>query len=419
MKIESNNIILISNTDVYNMKKNFIIIVVFVIVYFGTVSTHVVGLNPVVPTFRNGNTLYVGGDGTGNYSSIQDAVDDAVDGDTVFVYSYSSPYNENVVVEKSINLIGEDKDGTVIDGMSTDPLWIKTSSVSVSGFTMTKAVLNAGIHIVEKKWYDELAVLTDITISDCIIKNSKCVGIWMESTQRVDILNCDINNNDGSSILISDSSQVTVANCEIHENGKELGPGTGYSGGIHTRAGDFGGCYDVEISHCNITHNKLTGIDIGQSHNVDIHHNIISHNSWRGITITGGFFNLLSDIVIRDNIISENGEGRYLHCGIFIQGCRDLVTVKHNNISSNHNDGIYLLRASQNSIIENNLIDHERNGYFENFCFLNQWDGNYWDDYDGSEGINGPWKVIKGRFFRFIPWVNFDRHPANKPYLIT
>ena len=39
------------------------------------------GFNP------RGNVLYVGGSGPGNYTKIQDAVDDASDGDTVFVYS--------------------------------------------------------------------------------------------------------------------------------------------------------------------------------------------------------------------------------------------------------------------------------------------------------------------------------------------
>ena len=34
-----------------------------------------------------GNTLYVGGSGPGNYTKIQDAINDANDGDTVYVYS--------------------------------------------------------------------------------------------------------------------------------------------------------------------------------------------------------------------------------------------------------------------------------------------------------------------------------------------
>ena len=60
-----------------------------------------------LPTSR-GNILYVGGSGPGNYSKIQDAIDNASDGDTVFVFNDSSPYNENIIVNKQISLIGED-----------------------------------------------------------------------------------------------------------------------------------------------------------------------------------------------------------------------------------------------------------------------------------------------------------------------
>jgi hypothetical protein len=52
-------------------------------------------------------TLYVGGTGPGNYTSIQSAINDATSGDTVFVYS--GTYYENIVIDVSINLIGENK----------------------------------------------------------------------------------------------------------------------------------------------------------------------------------------------------------------------------------------------------------------------------------------------------------------------
>ena len=54
---------------------------------------------PVIPLSR-GDTLYVGGNGPGNYSTIQEAIDDASDGNTVYVYDDSSPYYENVEVDK-------------------------------------------------------------------------------------------------------------------------------------------------------------------------------------------------------------------------------------------------------------------------------------------------------------------------------
>ena len=65
------------------------------------------------PTSR-GEWLYVGGSGTGNYSSIQRAIDNANDGDTVFVYS--GTYYEYINVNKSINLIGENNIKTIING---------------------------------------------------------------------------------------------------------------------------------------------------------------------------------------------------------------------------------------------------------------------------------------------------------------
>jgi len=73
-----------------------------------------------------GKTLYVGGSGAGNYTRIQDAIDNASDGDTVFVYSRR--YIENIVIEKSLSLIGiseefgsgNDSGKPVIDGNFSD-----------------------------------------------------------------------------------------------------------------------------------------------------------------------------------------------------------------------------------------------------------------------------------------------------------
>jgi len=84
-----------------------------------------------------GKTLYVGGDGPGNYSKIQDAIDDAGDFDTIFVFDYSSPYYEHVKIDKRINLVGEDRNTTVIDGDSSgDVVYVTADWVNISGFTI-------------------------------------------------------------------------------------------------------------------------------------------------------------------------------------------------------------------------------------------------------------------------------------------
>ncbi len=90
---------------------------------------------------RNGKTLYVGGSGPGNYTRIQEAINDAEDGDTVFVYDDSSPYYESVNVNKSINLIGEDRYTTIIDGSelhsSCDAILITANYTNIQKFTLT------------------------------------------------------------------------------------------------------------------------------------------------------------------------------------------------------------------------------------------------------------------------------------------
>jgi len=80
-------------------------------------------------------TLYVGGSGPGNYTTIQAAVDLASHEDVVFVFS--GTYYENVIISKRVALIGEDRETTIIDGQKiTNVISTDRSEVTVSGFTI-------------------------------------------------------------------------------------------------------------------------------------------------------------------------------------------------------------------------------------------------------------------------------------------
>ncbi|HWR27413.1 MAG TPA: hypothetical protein VN377_03130, partial [Candidatus Thermoplasmatota archaeon] len=88
-----------------------------------------------LPTSR-GNWSYVGGSGPGNYTKIQDAINDSHDGDTVFVYS--GLYTETIVIPTAIRLIGESKNTTRITAkiLSGEALIsLSSSNVTISGFT--------------------------------------------------------------------------------------------------------------------------------------------------------------------------------------------------------------------------------------------------------------------------------------------
>ncbi len=84
-----------------------------------------------------GTILYVGGSGPNNYTRIQDALNESSDGDTVFVYDDSAPYVERLWINTSIQLIGENKETTVIDGQyDYSTIWSMATGVTVRGFTI-------------------------------------------------------------------------------------------------------------------------------------------------------------------------------------------------------------------------------------------------------------------------------------------
>ena len=86
-----------------------------------------------------GKTLYVGGSGGDNYTTIQEAIDDAINGDTVFVYDNSSPYPESININKQISVIGENRDTTIINGESGPDYIVHISSdnAEINGFTIS------------------------------------------------------------------------------------------------------------------------------------------------------------------------------------------------------------------------------------------------------------------------------------------
>jgi len=175
-------------------QSSLIVLILFLFIGLSIIpSSGVLLINIHSAINSNGTILYVGGDGHGNYSSIQAAIDNASVYDTVFVYNDSSPYNENVKVDKPLSLIGEDRNTTIIKGNKGSRtvvfLGSDVGNVLVSGFTITED--SCGISIREnnniikgnKIVFNKRAIFLDDNtcnteiINNFIIHNSE-IGIW-------------------------------------------------------------------------------------------------------------------------------------------------------------------------------------------------------------------------------------------------
>lgn len=84
----------------------------------------------------NSNMIYVDFSGGADYTSIQDAVNASPDNYTIFVYG--GIYLENIVINKTVVLMGEDVATTIIDGNGTgDAIYIsEAGKANISGFTI-------------------------------------------------------------------------------------------------------------------------------------------------------------------------------------------------------------------------------------------------------------------------------------------
>jgi parallel beta-helix repeat protein len=206
----------------------------------------------------NGKTLYVGGSGPGNYTKIQDAIDNASDGDAVFVYNRT--YYENLIVNKSINLIGEDRDTTIIDGNQSEVVvYVTANLINISRFTIKNGSYD-GINIYNSSQH---------VIKDNNIRENIRFGISLLLSNKSIIEDNTITNNKQDGIIIYRSKNNIIRNNHISDN--KFGIWMTYFSTGNTITGN-----DIA--------NRIQGIGVDLLSNVTIRGNNI-HNNFFGISV--------------------------------------------------------------------------------------------------------------------------------------
>lgn len=246
---------------------------IFLVCILLMVSSIVVVL-PVKAVKASGNTLYVGGSGSGNYTTIQSAVDVASPGYTVFVFN--GIYNENVVVNKSISLIGDDKYNTIIDAyglLGGDAVVIINADwVNMSGFNIN----NCGYGI-------ELYYSNYSTISGNIVPIGYSSGIEMSYSNNNTISGNYVNGVDtGIRVICSNYNTITGNNASGSASGIALGTSNYNTVTGNTVHGSNLAGIELENSNNNIiSGNTAVSGDVG------MHLSFSSYNTITGNNISG------------------------------------------------------------------------------------------------------------------------------------
>ncbi len=351
-------------------------------------------------------TLYVGGSGLSNYSTIGAAVDDAGTGDTIFVYN--GTYYDHLMITKNITLMGESYSNTIIDGNFSFEymygIWVDAGHCNISNIT------------VKENLYGIVYTQSTRSVVKYTCMNYSVVGIYLIST----VQDYEVNNSNFSGgILYNNFIQNNVivdsligiacqGNKTLIANNSICGSFGGY--GVY---GLFG---DNSTVRNNSVVDQLCAVYL-YSHDGGVVSNNSAYNCSVGIMLESSYNNSVCN-----NTLDSGELG-----GVYIAYSSDNLV--YDNVIMNMNDtGMNISFSSYNNVVyHNDFVNNEKNAWDDG---VNLWNvsypsgGNYWHNFSGPDEYFGPGQNITGCDnisdcnYSVAGGVNVDCYPWLRPLKI-
>jgi len=270
------------------------------------------------------------------YETIQKAINasETLNGHTIQVNS--GIYNEHLVINKSITLVGQNKLDTIIDGEgNVTIIEVITNNVSISGFTLQNTATAYGAIRLETS--------EGHIITNNIIKNTY-YGINSQNSHNNSIVNNQFLNNTYTGAYFVYSTKNTVSNCSFSNN---------IQAGVYLFNSS-----NNQVHNCTISDHKF-GVNVGDSDGNVIYGNKVS-SSESGIRLTGSQNN-----VVYGNKVSSS------ESGILLKNSYK-NTVSNNTVSLNNKNGILLESSNNNLVLNNTAQNNEYAGVHLTFSSNNK-----------------------------------------------
>lgn len=254
-----------------------------------------------------------------DYLTIQEAINEAYDGDIVFVRN--GIYVENLIVNKSISLLGEDRETTVVDGGEVGTvIQVDSNNVTINGFEIRNCSMTWG------DWGITLNHSSKSVISGNIVKAGYAIRVKGGSENNVK--DNDVVGYDGSCVFhglqLVNSSNNAVNNNNLSVN-------------CHSALTMY------NSSHNIISFNYISGhfapfpFTIEESSN----NSIVGNTMWQPAPLFGGHIQFTES---NDNVLYHNS---------------------------------FLADEGPNTL---SIDELSTNNIWDNYC-----EGNFWSDYNGTD----------------------------------
>jgi nitrous oxidase accessory protein NosD len=349
------------------MRNNFInkgLVTGIILLFIGaSIVTAFNEINTKTPKPLNRNWLYVGGGGPGNYTTIQEAINNASNGDNLFVFE--GFYEEQINVDKSLKIEGENKTNTYIHG----GFYISNDNVIIQNFNITYGyMLNSvdtgshyfGLYVLSSNnsFYNNIFWNISGDTGDYTENGGNAAGIYLNNCSNNNVSNNVFSkifggtggNSEEEGYTGGIASGIYLLNCKKNSILKNTidhiygGPG-GYSelpfGGTGGNGGTASGIYLLNCDNNYISQNTIGLIQSGTGAG--------SHGTGGDGGIgTGIFFDSSTlNYVLIDTIFSITGGN-----GGSVSG----MASENGGIGGN-GIGCFLISSSNNNITINDLCD--------------------------------------------------------------
>ncbi|OYT29666.1 hypothetical protein B6U98_01695 [Thermoplasmatales archaeon ex4572_165] len=238
--------------------------------------------------------FYVDINGFENYTSIQDAINDASDNSTIHVSN--GTYQEQIIIDKKIHLIGSDPKKTIIDADFTDDaIIIKADHTIIEKFTITHSGK------IGYPYYNSALYITsnDTTIKNNIITNNTN-GIYTYRSSNNIFENNSILSTTDYGLYIEVSSNNSIKNNKFSLNNYCL------------KIKNSINCTIIQNQFFNSIHGMY--FCCGSKHNMVYHNTFVNNSKWHCDDQVGDNY-WCNEIIKRGNYwddytgIDQNGDG--------------------------------------------------------------------------------------------------------------
>ena len=360
-----------------------------------------------------GETITVDDDGSADYETIQDAIDNATAGDTIRVFN--GTYYENVVVNKTVSLVGNGSEVTRISQTREgDVVFINADHVNISGFSIGETgKFDAGIDIISNftsvsnincsnnHYGVQLSFSNNNFLSNITSLNSEyTVSLWHSDFNDLNNIT-SVNNSGGIMFLNSENNTLINSTCSDSENAIYNWASDGNTFNNNNFSDNIHGITFIVSKDCILEANTMIGCGISISNDIEYWN---SYSIDTSNTVNGKPVYYYSDI---SGITVPSGAGQ-----IILANCSQ-ITIENQNCS-NASIGISI-GFSSNIILENNtcLWNSEYGIFMKNSSSCEISRNNFSQNHYGIRIENSESLMIKGNTAIENKWGMYLRTLSN------